>query len=240
MNNKKSAIAATMIMAGIGFGLGGGVSIISNTPIFLTTLTFTSACAFLTAAQTGLIAEVIEKRKNKKINNDNVELHPAAVEHVQELAKEKKKKMTQEKIDEIHAKGKLTPDDMIKEWESLDLCAPGDAIGSAAHRCHQFNYNCHECLTDYAYEKEEYEPIEFKVCNALDSFMEKQTNDENQNLVDSAIELHNELNGSNYDLDSLRRIYSKTPISDCFIKDNPSNCDTGSVAKGPVKKLTRN
>ena len=156
MNNKKSAIAATTIMAGIGFGLGGGVSIISNTPIFLTTLTFTSTCAILTAAQTGLIAEVIKKIKNKKINNDNVELHSAAVEHVQELAKE------------------------------------------------------------------------------------KQTNDENKNLVDSAIELHNELNGSNYDLDSLRRIYSKTSVSECFEKDNTSNCDTGSVAKGPVKKLTRN
>lgn len=147
MNNKKSSIAATTIMAGIGFGLGGGVSIISNTPIFLTTLTFTSTCAILTAAQTGLIAEVIEKIKNRKINNDNVELHPAAVEHVQELAKE------------------------------------------------------------------------------------KQTNDENKNLVDSAIELHNELNGSNYDLDSLRRIYSKTSVSECFEKDNTSNCDTGSVEK---------
>ena len=52
---------------------------------------------------------------------------------------------------------------------------------------------------------------------------EKQTNDENKNLVDSAIELHNELNGSNYDLDSLRRIYSKTSVSECFEKDNTSN-----------------
>ena len=168
MNNKKSAIAATIIMAGIGFGLGGGVSIISNTPIFLTTLTFTSTCAILTAAQTGLIAEVIEKIKNRKINNDNVELHPAAVEHVQELTKEKNQKMS------------------------------------------------------------------------LDSFMEKQTNDENKNLVDSAIELHNELNGSNYDLDSLRRIYSKTSVSECFEKDNPSNCDTGSVTPSPVLKKVRN
>ena len=67
MNNKKSAIAATTIMAGIGFGLGGGVSIISNTPILLTTLTFTSTCAILTAAQTGLIAEVI---KNGGLKNE--------------------------------------------------------------------------------------------------------------------------------------------------------------------------
>ena len=61
MNNKRAAIKSILIMAGIGFGIGGGVSIISNTPVLLTTLTFTSTSAILTAAQTGLIAETIKK-----------------------------------------------------------------------------------------------------------------------------------------------------------------------------------
>ena len=58
----------------------------------------------------------------------------------------------------------------------------------------------------------------------------------NPSLVDSALELHNELNGSNWDLDSIRRIYSKISVSDCFAKDNPSNCDAGSVTSVPVLK----
>lgn len=167
MNNKKLAIAATIIMAGIGFSVGGGVSIIFNTPIFLTTLTFTSICAILTAAQTGLIAEVIEKIKNRKINNDNVELHPAAVKHVQELTKEKKPNMP------------------------------------------------------------------------LDSFMKEQTNDENKNLVDSAVEFHNKLKGSYYGLDDLRRRYFQTPVTKYLKIDNSSNCDTGRGTPSPVLKKVR-
>ncbi len=38
----------------------------------------------------------------------------------------------------------------------MDLCAPGDAIGSAAWRCKKFHYNCHDCLVNYANEHEEY------------------------------------------------------------------------------------
>ena len=44
---------------------------------------------------------------------------------------------------------------MVKEWEGMDLCAPGDAIGSAAWRCKKF-HNCHDCLVDYANEHDEY------------------------------------------------------------------------------------
>ena len=37
----------------------------------------------------------------------------------------------------------------------MDLCAPGDAIGSAAWRCRKFK-NCHDCLVDYANKHDEY------------------------------------------------------------------------------------
>ena len=61
-----------------------------------------------------------------------------------------------------------------------------------------------------------------------------------QNLVDSSLELYNELNGSYWDLDSIRRIYSKTSVSHCFVKDNPSNCDTGNVtSRYTLKKMKR-
>lgn len=66
------------------------------------------------------------------------------------------KELTQEQIDDIHSRGGITPQEKVKEWEDMDLCAPGDAIGSAAWRCEKFHYNCHDCLVDYANEHEEY------------------------------------------------------------------------------------
>lgn len=66
------------------------------------------------------------------------------------------KHLTQEQIDDIHARGKITPAEKVKEWEEMDLCAPGDAIGSAAWRCRKFYHNCHDCLVDYANEHDEY------------------------------------------------------------------------------------
>lgn len=65
------------------------------------------------------------------------------------------KELTQEQIDDIHARGKITPAEKVKEWEGMDLCAPGDAIGSAAWRCKKFD-NCHDCLVDYASDHDEY------------------------------------------------------------------------------------
>lgn len=59
--------------------------------------------------------------------------------------------LSREQIDEIHARGKITPEEKVKEWESMELCAPGDAIGSASWRCLKFN-SCHECLVAYAAE----------------------------------------------------------------------------------------
>ncbi len=71
--------------------------------------------------------------------------------------------LTQEQIDDIHQRGKITPLEKVKEWEMFDLCAPGDAIGSAKYRCHYFKGNCHDCLLEYASQRTEYDKIEFKV-----------------------------------------------------------------------------
>lgn len=70
----------------------------------------------------------------------------------------------QEKIDEIHSKGKITPMEKVAEYESHDLCAPGDAIGSASNRCRFFD-DCHECLLEYASHNQEYDRIDFKLVN---------------------------------------------------------------------------
>lgn len=37
-----------------------------------------------------------------------------------------------------------------EEQEDIELCAIGNAIGSAIWRCKKFNHNCHDCLVDYA------------------------------------------------------------------------------------------
>lgn len=97
----------------------------------------------------GLCEQIIIKKS--KIKNNNIKINS----------------ITQEQIDEIHARGHITAVEKVKEWEAMDLCAPGDAIGSAANRCHEFNHNCHECLVDYASVQDEYEPIEFKVTNSI-------------------------------------------------------------------------
>lgn len=65
------------------------------------------------------------------------------------------KELTEEQIADIHARGKITPAEKLKEWEGAGLCAPGDAIGGAAWRCHKFR-NCHDCLVDYANTQNEY------------------------------------------------------------------------------------
>ena len=66
------------------------------------------------------------------------------------------KPLPAEQIEDIHSRGKITPAEKVKEWESLDLCAPGDAIGSASWRCKKFRHSCHDCLVDYASNHEEY------------------------------------------------------------------------------------
>ena len=76
------------------------------------------------------------------------------------------------KIAEIHSRGKITPLEQVHEYESMDLCAPGNAIGSAANRCHFFD-NCHDCLLEYFSHNEEYDKIEFKLVNIPSELKEK-------------------------------------------------------------------
>lgn len=79
------------------------------------------------------------------------------------------KKLTQLQIDDIHSRGKITPEEKVKEWESLGLCAPGDAIGSAGWRCKKFHHNCHECLIEYANQRDEHISIldNLKIVNKI-------------------------------------------------------------------------
>ena len=98
------------------------------------------------------------KRKKKREKNDVIsKLIEEREKHNtdEEYEKPKFKELTQEQIKDIHARGKITPQEKVKEWEGMDLCAPGDAIGSAAWRCRKFK-NCHDCLVDYANEHDEY------------------------------------------------------------------------------------
>lgn len=115
-----------------------------------------------------IVAIIIMDKKTKKENkikekgnnyNQNGEL-----EYINKAISFKK--LTQEQIDDIHSHGKITPEEKVKEWEDMGLCAPGDAIGSAAWRCKKFNDNCHLCLIDYASDKEEYTSFKDIIDNA--------------------------------------------------------------------------
>ena len=61
------------------------------------------------------------------------------------------KKLTEEEINAIHQQGMITPKEIVQEWEDFDLCTPGNS--GFNKRCHDFK-NCHECLIDYANQKD--------------------------------------------------------------------------------------
>ena len=75
--------------------------------------------------------------------------------------------ITQNQIDEIHTKGKLTPLEVVQLWESHDLCIEGNKTISSKNRCKYFNQNCHECLMETASHKLEHDNIDFKVVNSM-------------------------------------------------------------------------
>lgn len=75
-----------------------------------------------------------------------------------------KKELTQSEIDDIHSRGKITPREKVEEWETLDCCAPGDAMGSAKERCRSFS-SCHDCLLDFAYSEKEYDELSLAPVN---------------------------------------------------------------------------
>ncbi len=65
--------------------------------------------------------------------------------------------LSQDKIDEIHQKNKLTPEEMyFNEFAYPAVCIPADKS-----RCVKFG-NCRDCLVDYAKSQEEWEPITFE------------------------------------------------------------------------------
>ena len=99
-----------------------------------------------------LFVYILDKKNTKK-----QEIITQETEKIEEsgYVKPQFKELKQEQIKDIHARGKITPQEKVKEWEGMDLCAPGDAIGSAAWRCRKFK-NCHDCLVDYANERDEY------------------------------------------------------------------------------------
>lgn len=92
--------------------------------------------------------KIVEENKDIKIEDKVLEKYP----------KPNFLELTQDEIDEIHSRGHITQQEKVAEWEGFDLCAPGDAIGSAGWRCRKFR-NCHDCLIDYSLAKREYVPF---------------------------------------------------------------------------------
>lgn len=65
--------------------------------------------------------------------------------------------LTQEEIDDIHSRGKITAAEMIEDCEWINLCAPEvAALGSSTERCKMFQHNCHDCLVDFVKDNKEY------------------------------------------------------------------------------------
>ena len=114
-----------------------------------------------------------EKAKDCKLPESRSMAESLSEEEKTLLNPPKLKHLSEEQIREIHSRGMITAEEKVRDWESFDLCAPGDAIGSAKNRCKKFKHHCHECLIDYASEKDEYHPLELSVCNIYD---DKQNN----------------------------------------------------------------
>lgn len=77
--------------------------------------------------------------------------------------------ISQEQIDEIHSKGKLTPLEIVQLWEAHDLCIEGNETIPSKNRCRYFNQDCHECLKETASHKLEHDNIDFEVANSIAS-----------------------------------------------------------------------
>ncbi len=68
------------------------------------------------------------------------------------------KPLTQEEIDDIHSRGKITPAEKVMEWEKMNACVSADEMWTSAWRCQKFK-TCHDCLVDYAVnDQDEYVP----------------------------------------------------------------------------------
>lgn len=79
---------------------------------------------------------------------------------------------------------------LVEEWEGFDLCAPGDWASSAADRCHEFKFDCHKCLLEYAYTHQD--------ASLISENLEKIGEELKQRELDSNIQIFLEkLNDSN-------------------------------------------
>lgn len=128
-----------------------------------------------------MLAFVLDRKTTKKLEEQKVEKEKRLVESG--YVRPTFKRLTQEQIDDIHVRGKITPAEKVKEWEGMDLCAPGDAIGSAAWRCRKFHHNCHDCLVDYANEHDEYTSFRdiIKLCSPYKLYGYREENGEVSN-----------------------------------------------------------
>lgn len=97
---------------------------------------------------------IISTKSKQNKNEKNTENSSCDSNYAKPVFKE----LTAEQIADIHSRGKITPAEMVEEWEEFELCAPGDGIGSAGWRCRKFKC-CHDCLVDYANERDEYTSI---------------------------------------------------------------------------------
>ena len=75
------------------------------------------------------------------------------------------KKLSSEEIDKIHDEGYITAQEKVMEWESFGLCAPSNSLGKGSNRCREFT-NCHECLIDFASQKDKWISM-YKIMNNL-------------------------------------------------------------------------
>ena len=124
-------------------------------------------CNILQADFERLVISIFINRYKKEKDNVRPNLKEELKYEKPNYIKPKLKELSEEEIEEIHSKGLITPAEKVKEWEDLDLCAPGDAIGSAGWRCKKFHHNCHDCLVDYANGNDEYVSFydELKIVN---------------------------------------------------------------------------
>ena len=86
---------------------------------------------------------------------------------VKRQVKEFYNSITQEQINDIHLKGKLTPLEAVSQWKSFDLCIEGSKTNFSKSRCEYFDYNCNECLMETASHQLEYDKINFSLDNSI-------------------------------------------------------------------------
>lgn len=75
--------------------------------------------------------------------------------------------ITEEQIDEIHSKGKMTPFEIVKIWKLFNLCIDGSRLRESVDRCYFFDNHCHECLKEYASHKLEHESYNMNYLNSV-------------------------------------------------------------------------